>query len=108
MGKAKSEIIPILKEFRRRVAKKYGVERMILFGSRATGKGRKDSDIDLLMVCRRKSKLKLLSQLYHEWHIVQQIDYPVDFICYTPREFEDLRKRITLVREAVKEGVEVA
>lgn len=108
MGKAKSEITPILKEFRRRVAKKYGVERMILFGSRATGKGRKDSDIDLLVVCRRKGKLKLLSQLYHEWHIVQQIGYPVDFLCYTPQEFEDLRKRITLVREAVKEGVEVA
>ena len=107
MGKAKPEIIPILREFRRRVAEKYGVERMILFGSQVAGKGRKDSDIDLLVVSTRKSKLKLLSQLYHEWHIVQQIGYPVDFLCYTPEEFEVLRNRITIVREAVKEGLEV-
>ncbi|MEE9224124.1 MAG: nucleotidyltransferase domain-containing protein [Thermoplasmata archaeon] len=107
MGREKPEVVPIVKEFRRKVAKKCGIERMILFGSRASGKGRKDSDVDLLVVSRRKSKLKLLSQLYHEWHVVQQIDYPVDFVCYTPKEFEDLEKRITIVREAVKEGVEV-
>ncbi len=107
MGKAKPEVIPILREFRRRVAKKYGIERMILFGSQVTGRKRKDSDIDLLIVSRRKRKLKLLSQLYHEWHVVQEIGYPVDFLCYTPEEFESLRKKITIVREAVREGVEV-
>ena len=108
MGKAKPEVIPILREFRRRVAKKYGIEKMILFGSQVTGRRRKESDIDLLVVSRRKRKLKLLSQLYHEWHVVHQIGYPVDFLCYTPEEFENLRKKITIVREAVREGVEVS
>ncbi|MCK4366450.1 MAG: nucleotidyltransferase domain-containing protein [Thermoplasmata archaeon] len=108
MGGANPEVIPILREFRRRVAKKFGIERMILFGSQVTDKRRKDSDIDLLIVSKRKRKLSLLSKLYHEWHVVQEIGYPVDFVCYTPEEFEELRKRVTIVREAVREGVEIA
>lgn len=100
-------MIPILREFKKRVAKKYGIEKMILFGSQITSKRRKDSDVDLLIVSRRKKKLRLMAQLYHEWHIVQEVGYPVDFLCYTPEEFENLKKRVTIVREAVREGVEI-
>lgn len=32
------------------------------------------------------------------------IDRPVDFICYTPEEFEKAKKRASLVSHAVKEG----
>lgn len=78
MGRASPEMIPILREFKKRVAKKYGIEKMILFGSQITSKRRKDSDVDLLIVSRRKKKLRLMAQLYHEWHIVQEVGYPVD------------------------------
>jgi len=33
------------------------------------------------------------------------MDYPVDFLCYTPEEFEEKRKEISIVRQALKEGV---
>ena len=46
------------------------------------------------------SPLKRPVKLYLEW----DLDYPVDFICYTTKEFEELRKRPSLVREALREG----
>jgi len=35
----------------------------------------------------------------------ETMDYPVDFLCYTPEEFEEKRKEISIVRLAIKEGV---
>jgi hypothetical protein len=31
----------------------------------------------------------------------------VDFICYTPEEFEKLKKEVSIVSEAFKEGIEI-
>lgn len=104
MDKKKTEIIRGLKKFKDTIRDSYGVEKMVFFGSRATGKHRKDSDIDLILVSekfRGKSFLKRPRGLYLHW----PLDYPVDFICYTPEEFERLRKRITIVRQALEEGV---
>ncbi|MFQ6107203.1 MAG: nucleotidyltransferase domain-containing protein [Thermoplasmata archaeon] len=97
------QLIPALREFKRKVAKKYGIERMILFGSHVSGKT--GNDVDLLIVARRKENL--MSELYHEWHSVQKMNYPVDFVCYTPEEFERLRKQVSLVRDATNQGVEI-
>ena len=34
-------------------------------------------------------------------------DYPVDFLYYVSKEFNELKKQITIVREAIKEGIEI-
>ncbi len=36
-------------------------------------------------------------------------DSPLDLgaLCYTPEEFEEKKKQITIVREAVEEGIEI-
>ena len=88
-------------------ARKYGVERIVLFGSQTTGGAGEASDVDLIVVSREGDKLGLASKLYHEWHVVQKIDLPVDFLCYTPEEFERLKGQVTIVREAVRTGVPV-
>ncbi|MEA1904748.1 MAG: nucleotidyltransferase domain-containing protein [Candidatus Hadarchaeota archaeon] len=106
MGRAKPEVMKALKKFREGV-RKYGVEKILLFGSQTTGKAGESSDVDLIIISRERDKLKLLSKLYHEWHLVQEIDFPVDFICYTPEEFEKLKGQVTIVREAVRTGVSV-
>ena len=96
------EIIKQLKEFK----KKTGVKRLILFGSAAKGKMTEHSDIDLLLVSQKfanKKRYKRPLKLYDHW----TLDYPVDFLCYTPEEFEKLKKRVTIVREAVLEGIEI-
>jgi len=106
MGKAGIGLIESLKEFKE-IAKKYKVERIILFGSQATGKTKESSDVDLIVVSKEREKLRLLQSLYHEWHINQKIDLPVDFICYTPKEFQKKQKEISIVSQALKKGAEI-
>ena len=106
MGRKKNQIVKELKEFKTAIRRKYGVEKMIFFGSRAAGASRKNSDVDLILVSKKfrgKSFLKRPLGLHFYWNL----KYPVDFICYTPEEFEKLRKRITIVRQALEEGVEI-
>jgi hypothetical protein len=77
---------------------------MILFGSRARGTPHRYSDVDLIIVSpkfRRKNIVDRASPLYLEW----EPDLPVDFLCYTPEEFDKLSQRGGLVREALREGV---
>ena len=105
MGEERAEIEEI-KEFIGKIKDKYKIEKAILFGSFARGEEREDSDVDLIIVSdyfKGKSALKRPSSLYLEWNL----DYPVDFICYTKEEFERLKNRASLVREALKEGVVV-
>ncbi len=104
MGRKKN--IDQLKEFKEEVSKDIKLNKMILFGSRATGKATRYSDFDLILVSpsfRRKKSFQRGIGLYKHWHL----DYPVDFLCYTPEEFNKLKKQITIVREAVKEGIEI-
>jgi hypothetical protein len=35
------------------------------------------------------------------------LNYPVDFLCYTPEEFNKLKKEVSIVSEALKEGIEI-
>lgn len=104
MGSAADGLIRELRAFRRKISKRYGVQRMILFGSRARGDPHKHSDVDLIIVSpkfRRKNIVERASPLYLEW----DIDLPVDFLCYTPEEFDKVSRRGGLVREALREGV---
>ena len=41
--------------------------------------------------------------MYDYWNL----NYPVDFLCYTPKEFNKLKNQITIVREAVRDGIEI-
>lgn len=92
-----------VESFLRRIYKKYRIKKAVIFGSSVRGDFRKDSDIDLIIVSdifEGLSPIKRPVNLYLEW----DLDYPVDFICYTPEEFEALSKTPSLVREALKEG----
>ncbi|MBE8538707.1 nucleotidyltransferase domain-containing protein [Geoglobus acetivorans] len=92
-----------VESFLRRIYKKYRIKKAVIFGSSVRGEFKKDSDVDLIIVSdifEGLSPIKRPVDLYLEWNL----DYPVDFICYTPEEFEKLSKRPSLVREALKEG----
>ncbi len=106
MGEEGIEVIRRVRKFKE-VAKKYKVERIILFGSQVSGNIKESSDVDLIVLSKEKDKLGLLQALYHEWHINQKIDLPVDFICYTPEEFEKKKREISIIMEASKGGIEI-
>lgn len=102
----KKTIIKKLKEFKNKLKKEFQVNKIIFFGSRASGKPYEDSDIDLIIVSKdfKDKKFRYRSiGFYNYWNL----DYPVDFLCYTPEEFNKLKNQITIVREAVKEGIEI-
>lgn len=102
----KKNLIKKLKIFRNMINSEIPVEKMFLFGSYAIGKARRWSDIDLIIVSpkfRRKKSYQRARRLYDYW----DLNYPVDFLCYTPEEFNKLKKQITIVREAVETGIEI-
>lgn len=101
----KKSLIRELQKFKERIQEKYKIKKIILFGSRANGSPNKDSDVDLMIVgnFKERSNLQRAPKMYDYW----DIDLPVDFICYTPEEFEKLAKRITIAREAEREGIEI-
>ena len=102
----KKKHIKFLERFRRELSKEIPIQQMYFFGSRASGKPKRWSDFDLLIVSPKFTKKKFRYRplgFRKYWNI----DYPVDFLCYTPGEFNKLRKQITIVREAVRTGIEI-
>ena len=79
------------------------IEKIILFGSRASGKPRKDSDVDIIIVSPKFRRVR-----FYERSIGLRdrfnLDLPMDVICLTPEEFEEKRKQITIIAEAVRDG----
>jgi len=105
MDKEKIEIMKGLESFKEKVSK-LGIEKIIVFGSFARGEMKKDSDIDLILVGKRfKGKKFFERALGLHWY--WKLHYPVDFICYTPKEFEKLKKRVSIVSTALREGIAV-
>ena len=102
----KKSIIKNLKIFKLNLNKEVPIEKMIFFGSRTKGKYNRDSDIDLILVSN-KFKNKRFRFRPLGFHNYWNLDYPVDFLCYTPEEFNKLKKQITIVREAVRDGIEI-
>jgi hypothetical protein len=101
----KENLIKGIKEFKAALSREKKIEKIILFGSRARNTHKKESDVDLIIVSPsfRNVKYCRAAGLHKYW----KLNYPVDFICYTPEEFERLKKTISIVSEAVREGVEI-
>ncbi|MEW5760133.1 MAG: nucleotidyltransferase domain-containing protein [Candidatus Thermoplasmatota archaeon] len=100
--KNKEKIIKKIKEFKNKIK----ADKIIIFGSYVSGNFTEDSDIDLLLVSKKfrgKDFHERFKGLWLKWNL----KLPVDFLCYTPEEFEKLKKGITIVREAVENGIEV-
>jgi len=104
MGKKESLII--IKKFVENLRKDFVIHNVIFFGSRAEGKGHEHSDIDLIVISdgfEGMDFFERVSKMYKHWEGL----VPVDFLCYTVREFESLRKKVSIVSEALRSGIVV-
>ena len=72
------KVIGILKE-------KYAPEKIILFGSLATGKIKETSDLDLLVI--KKTRKSFFNRL-REIADLCELSVGADILVYTPKEFE--------------------
>ena len=95
---------PIIQEMVRRIAERFHPERIILFGSHATGMAGPDSDVDLLVVMRgvegRRRKTATAIDV-----ALMGIDLPTDILVVTPEDVERGRHQIsTVIYPALREG----
>ncbi len=97
--------IKIIRELRR-FKKENGISRIIFFGSRRNRKYNKYSDVDLVVISPKFRRLRSFKRA-PTLRLKLNLSYPVDMLCYTPEEFERKKSRPTIVREAVKTGVEI-
>jgi len=103
----KSKIKEAITSFIRNLKKDFSVNTIILFGSQASNTANKDSDVDLIIVSEDFKSIPYLersAKMYDYWNF----KIPVDFICYSSSEFNLLKKRVSLVAHALKEGIILA
>jgi uncharacterized protein len=107
-GKPVDKIVArFLKEKLDLIRREYSPTRLIVFGSRAEGRGREDSDIDILVVSERFRDIRFPNRMGQFLNTVWP-DVPVDAICYTPEEFEImLHGQSSFVRNAIEHGIEI-
>lgn len=104
MGQKKinKKMIESIRQFK----KKIKADKVILFGSYATGKATEHSDIDLILVSKKFKGRDFFSRCKGLW-LKWPLDLPVDFVPYTPKEFAKLSKDVSIVSEALREGIEI-
>ena len=102
-------------ELVKRIKAADSVDKIVLFGSEATGKAGSESDIDLLVVLSRKtmpSGFRERSANYLKIsRAIREIEkrHPIDLLVYTRPEFEKIKASGNLfVRRVIREGIELS
>lgn len=103
INKIKEGIIKVLEEMG------IGVKNIILFGSRARGDSLKHSDYDFLIITEKTFLIKEKMQIAKKVNqTLAKLLIPCDIIVKSTEEIEYFKNKIgTVVREALKEGVEI-
>lgn len=92
--------------FIKAVREKFAPSAIYLFGSRAKGEEMNYSDWDFLVVSDRFEGISFRDRIDAVLELVKEpMGADVEPLCYTPKEFEDMRKRLTIVKQAVETGV---
>lgn len=93
----------LTEEIVRRIVQAVDPDRVILFGSRARGEIRPDSDIDLLVIAASSEpRYRRAVPLYG---VLSDLLMPMDIVVYTPQEVEEWsRVPQAFVTTAIREG----
>ncbi|MDI9583518.1 MAG: nucleotidyltransferase domain-containing protein [Acidobacteriota bacterium] len=93
----------VLDEIVRRIVEVADPDRIILFGSRARGDAREDSDYDVLVVA--DCDLPQYARTVPIYRATSRITEPVDIVWWTPEEIDEWRNvHSFFVTRAVREG----
>jgi len=105
MVQTRDQNLKIVRRFANRLAAR-GVVKLVFFGSRHNGVFTRDSDFDVLVVSKAFDGVHFLNRsagVYPAW----KEKYPLEVLCFTPEEFEALKRKPGVVREAVSTGIVV-
>ena len=93
----------VLQEMVRRLVEAIDPDRIILFGSRARGDARPDSDVDLLVVMNVTGSKKDVTIQIDRALLDRRL--PLDIVVATPEDVERYRRIVgNVIRPALEEG----
>ena len=78
-------------------------EKILLFGSRIKGTANEDSDIDVIVVSNAFANIPFIERMSL---ILKMIRFPkhIDFICYSPEEFQRIKDKSSVLMDALETG----
>ena len=92
----------MLQAIQEQIIKLCDPQKILLFGSQAKGTATAKSDIDLCVVASTSNKRALLTDLYCD----TVSDTPIDFLLYTPEEWErSVNDQQSFAHKLNREGV---
>jgi uncharacterized protein len=96
----KTEALPLL-------ISKFSPQQVLLYGSRITGKAKPYSDIDIVVVSDRFQNIRFIKRMPL---LLKAIPFEkhVDYICYTPEEFSNIKNNSSIIIDALETGEQVA
>lgn len=101
-----NEISDQIKQLTKIIINNYKPDKIILFGSRARGDARPDSDIDILVVSDKEKNLPRYKRGLHVRVKLSNILIPKDILFYTHEDFSRWRNvKQSFVSTVVREGV---
>ncbi|MGQ9778056.1 MAG: nucleotidyltransferase domain-containing protein [Thermodesulfobacteriota bacterium] len=80
--------------------------KIFLFGSRVKGNATEDSDIDVILVSNKFDGVPFLKRMEMVLRIAAFPKH-VDYLCYTPEEFERIKNSSSIVMDAIENSMEV-
>jgi len=93
----------MLHEIARRLVSNFAPNKILLYGSRANGTARTDSDYDLLIVWRDEDPPRERAATVRQ--ALLDLGAPIDIAVVTPQEYERYRtRRVHIVAVADREG----
>ena len=98
--------IEVVKKFKRKLKKNIQINKLIFFGSRASGTFSENSDFDLLIISDDFKGVQWYKRPI-KFYLMWTVKYPVEFLCYTPDEIKKSAKKFGIISEALKEGIEI-
>ncbi len=103
MAKATDRIAKIIQIYIKCLSEEVNVERVILFGSYASGSQETDSDIDLAVFSRDFGHRTYLDNLHFLALKKLQVDYSIEALPYTMKEYKNADSR-SFLGEIIRTG----
>ncbi len=80
--------------------------KILLFGSRATGNARVDSDYDLIIISNAFKNTPRPNRAYLVWSKTNSLII-ADLLCYTAKEFKPSSQNSVILQDALKHAIQV-
>jgi hypothetical protein len=98
-------IVKFQKEALPHIIKEFRPCRILIFGSRVKGNATEESDLDVILVSTAFEGLPFLKRMEK---IIKLVRFPkhIDYLCYTPEEFERIKGSSSIVEDALEDCIE--